>query len=234
MLMGKFETEGNQQNRPPVEPIIIPELQYQSVISVVVGDYHYGALTSTGKLLTWGSFSNGALGLGDPLKIQPGQPGGFANNNDLEFSRNQYFLRVTPPEVRVPAEVNFNHLVAKPKQRFCFSVAAAGWHMGALVINVEPGQEGEEEDVLKEEALDMPGSYTLPDTTNRHGAPARGDGTVNIQPYPLAPALEENYGHTVPILGHRGGMLPFRIGFAGRGLPRGRGRGGQGPGAPGS
>lgn len=29
------------------------------------GDYHYGAITSDGKLLTWGQYSSGALGHGD-------------------------------------------------------------------------------------------------------------------------------------------------------------------------
>ncbi|KAL4267072.1 hypothetical protein AB1N83_000676 [Pleurotus pulmonarius] len=49
---------------PSTQPEIIPILQYQSIISVVTGDYHHGVLTSTGKLLTWGSYSSGALGLG--------------------------------------------------------------------------------------------------------------------------------------------------------------------------
>ena len=73
--MGKLHTDVEQANLDAADfvPRVIPELQYKSVISVVLGDYHYGALTSTGKLLTWGAYSNGALGLGDPKDIEPGQ-----------------------------------------------------------------------------------------------------------------------------------------------------------------
>ena len=39
------------------------------------------------------------------------------------------------------------------------------------------------------------------------------------------PVPEVHQGHAVPMLGFRGGMLPFRVGFAGRGLNRGGFRG---------
>ncbi|CDS01697.1 related to SAF1-protein involved in proteasome-dependent degradation [Sporisorium scitamineum] len=44
------------------EPQLIPELQARGVIKVTMGDYHYGALTQKGEILTWGAWSNGALG----------------------------------------------------------------------------------------------------------------------------------------------------------------------------
>ncbi|SPO29825.1 related to SAF1 - protein involved in proteasome-dependent degradation [Ustilago trichophora] len=44
------------------QPELIPELQAKGVIKVTMGDYHFGALTDKGEILTWGSFSNGALG----------------------------------------------------------------------------------------------------------------------------------------------------------------------------
>ncbi|EST07213.1 F-box domain protein [Kalmanozyma brasiliensis GHG001] len=44
------------------EPELIPELQCRGVIKVTMGDYHYGALTERGEILTWGAFSKGALG----------------------------------------------------------------------------------------------------------------------------------------------------------------------------
>ena len=62
--------------QPPLKPTVIPSLKYRSVISVVLGDYHYGALAGAGKLLAWGQFAKGALGLGDPVDIEPGQLGG--------------------------------------------------------------------------------------------------------------------------------------------------------------
>ncbi|KDQ26645.1 hypothetical protein PLEOSDRAFT_1043136 [Pleurotus ostreatus PC15] len=129
VLMGSLNTGPSEQ------PEIIPALQYKSIISVVVGDYHYGALTSTGKLLTWGAYSSGALGLGDPLELPAGAPGGFPNErlrlHALERGWGQ------PPDVEVPSEVRFDHKLSHPKDRFCFAVTAAGWHMGALVIDLE-------------------------------------------------------------------------------------------------
>jgi hypothetical protein len=38
------------------QPTILPKLQNQGVISVVLGDYHFGALTASGKLFTWGKY----------------------------------------------------------------------------------------------------------------------------------------------------------------------------------
>jgi len=47
------------------------------VISVVCGDSHLGALTSSAKLLMWSQYSRGALGLGDPCKLPIGSPGEY-------------------------------------------------------------------------------------------------------------------------------------------------------------
>ena len=112
-------------------------MQYKDVISVVLGDYHYGALTATGKLLTWGAFSNGALGLGEPVEIEPGQPGGFRTDQERQAMRGSQYMRVTPPNVTVPTEVRFDHGEATRRRTHCFAVAAAGWHTSALVIDLE-------------------------------------------------------------------------------------------------
>lgn len=48
---------GNQQTMAESQPTILPELQNKGVISVVLGDYHFGALTATGKLFTWGIYT---------------------------------------------------------------------------------------------------------------------------------------------------------------------------------
>jgi SCF-associated factor 1 len=154
-------------------PEIIPSLQYRDVISVVLGDYHYGALTSKGELyvkafcfpiaafdaqiglechrFTWGQYSHGALGLGDPVDIPAGQPGGY----ETEETRNRVrdgLRRSVPPRVEVPAKVTFakkkslatpqeegkdHEITYVPKQSFCYLAAAAGWHMGALIIDLE-------------------------------------------------------------------------------------------------
>lgn len=86
-------------------------------------------------MLTWGSYSKGALGLGDPVKLTPGTPGAFRD----EQTRKRAVERGhgEPPEVLVPTEVRFDHGLKHPRKRFCFGVTAAGWHTGALVIDLE-------------------------------------------------------------------------------------------------
>ncbi|KAH9941979.1 RCC1/BLIP-II [Amylocystis lapponica] len=195
VLMGKLGHVDAPVPGPP-HPTILPALQNRGVIAVVLGDYHYGALTADGRLLTWGAFSHGALGLGDPARISVGNPGGFADQRLWDAAQRGSYL--TPPEVRVPAEVP-----SGGRKRFCFAAAAAGWHMGALVIDLE--RDGEEE----AEAEDMPGAF-----------PEQPD----VPPMPHAPGV-------VPMLpfGNGRGLFPFRVGFAGRG----RGIGGGPPGGRG-
>lgn len=123
-----------------LKPKIIPGLQNKSIISVVPGDHHYIALMSSGKVLTWGVCDKGALGLGDPATLPAGAPGGFAVDGVYDL-----------PEVKVPTEIRFDHDRKSPKDRFCFSIAAAGWHTGALVIDLEAdNDESHEEEIINE------------------------------------------------------------------------------------
>lgn len=130
--------KGEVETSPASLPIVIPELQNRSVISVVLGDYHFGALTSSGKLLTWGGYCKGALGLGDPGKLSAGSPGA-ANLG-----------RGPPSDVTAPSEVRFDHgLKAEGRvERYCFAAAASGWHTGALVIDLS-GDEVPPEDLIQ-------------------------------------------------------------------------------------
>ncbi|KAH9884808.1 RCC1/BLIP-II [Cubamyces lactineus] len=200
VLMGKVNSD------PPESylPSVIPELQNRAVISVVVGDYHFGALTSTGELLTWGAFSKGALGLGDPTKVPTGQPGGFADSEQLRTSVNRWGIMRPPPDVRVPTAVRFDHGERRKREKYCFAAAALGWHTGALVIDVDRDDDREDED-----GVDMPGAFPSDD------APSPDEPEIDPAPMP----------GMVHILPHdRGrGFTPFRIGFAGRGMNRGRG-----------
>ena len=82
-----------------------------------------------------GQYSTGALGLGDPANIEPGQPGGFLNQDHRQMALNR--RRGEPPNVSVPTEVRFDHEEKTRKEMFCFAAAAAGWHTGALVIDLE-------------------------------------------------------------------------------------------------
>ncbi|EKM49963.1 uncharacterized protein PHACADRAFT_264421 [Phanerochaete carnosa HHB-10118-sp] len=200
VLMCRMQTtdEEGPISQQRLEPTIIPSLQYRGVISVILGDYHYGALTEAGKLLTWGAFSKGALGLGDPVDIEPGQPGGFSTREQrLAMTNAPGHMLATPPDVRDPTEVRFDHKRKnKGKETYVFAAAAAGWHMGALVIDLESDDEDEEQDSSQA----IPGAF--PDDTT----PPQHD---RWQGPPI-----------LPIRGHRG-VLPFRIGFAGRGIGRG-------------
>ena len=124
--MGRFDAT------PETLPTIIPGLQNRSVTSVFSGYNHFGALTSSGKLLTWGNYSHGALGLGDPGKLPVGSPGGYANEEERVGAHNY------PPDVTVPTEVRFNHgLRAEGRvKRYCFTAAAGGWSTAALVVDL--------------------------------------------------------------------------------------------------
>ena len=166
--------QGETDTTPEVLPIIIPELQNRSVISVVLGDYHFGALTSSGKLLTWGQYSKGALGLGDPGKLPAGSPGGFAEEE--RRLRAQTLGHGFPPNVAAPSEVRFDHgLKAEGKvERYCFAAAAGGWHTGALVIDLA-GDEVPPEDL--EQHLEM---EVLRETAFSRGRwTGRGRGWIN-------------------------------------------------------
>ncbi|KAL0577909.1 hypothetical protein V5O48_004073 [Marasmius crinis-equi] len=180
VLMGDMGTTAESQ------PQVIPELQNRGVISVVLGDYHSGALTADGKLLTWGAYSDGALGLGDPGRLDVGAPGGFATAEHRTTAIERH--RGDPPAVEVPTEVRFDHKRKKAKERFCISAAASGWHMGALVIDLEPNENDDDSDIEESE------DEQEPDRSFLGRPPRRGIGG--------------------PIF--RGGPVS-RIGFAGRG-----------------
>ncbi|KDQ61371.1 hypothetical protein JAAARDRAFT_30797 [Jaapia argillacea MUCL 33604] len=211
VLMGSTSTTSTDS------PKIIPALQHKSVISVILGDYHYGALTSTGKLYTWGSFSKGALGLGDPVNLEVGQPGGFAREQHRLRAQSHRFG--TPPNVDVPTEVKFDYGLKKPRNRFCFAASAAGWHTGALVIDLDEEEDQEEEDPTVHSPAQDP-SRRLP-----------GLFPTGPLPHPVGPHMIGRGGAPLQALPLRGrGVLPFRVGYPGRGMGmRGRGEGGRGP-----
>ena len=90
--MGKRDPDTQEWNT-----MVLPELQNRGVISVVLGDYHYGALLEVESCsLGW----------------------------------------VQIPAIEVPTKVRFDHGLKQRREPFVFGVAAAGWHMGALVIDL--------------------------------------------------------------------------------------------------
>ena len=126
---------GAENTLPDSQPEIQASLQNRDVISVVLGDYHWGALTAAGKLYTWGGYSSGALGLGDPTQVPRGAPGGYASDAQRQQARR---LRIIPPVVVEPTEVRFGTRDGcGGRETFVFGATASGWHMGALVIELE-------------------------------------------------------------------------------------------------
>ncbi|KAF8587910.1 RCC1/BLIP-II [Ramaria rubella] len=127
--------KGSKDTHNDAQPEIPSALQHRGVISIVLGDYHFGALTSTGTLLAWGAYSSGALGLGDPTQLPAGHPGGYTDKRDRE--RGSRF-RITPPDVLEPTEVKFGtRKGGKGRKSFVFDATASGWHTGALVIDLD-------------------------------------------------------------------------------------------------
>ena len=206
-------------------PKVIPGLQGRDIVSVVLGDYHYAALTQDGHLFTWGQYSKGALGLGDPSKIPPGQPGGFAllpPGHNLGGRTPS-----SPPKVEVPSEVFFDHEDGKA-DKFVFAIAACGWHTVALVIDV---------DYAKDKGHKIP-VHPDDDTTSIASGDEQAWNEANTpsRPYtrpgvalrgPFINPVDEVMGFT-PRLRRSGNpaVLPIqlrhaRIGFAGRGRGRG-------------
>ena len=125
---------GGQSTNVRSRPQILPALQYRSIVSVTLGDYHFGAVTSTGRLLTWGAYSKGALGLGDPLELPLGAPGGYQTAEEVEDARTNWWIE--PPRVNEPVEVKFDRGRKRGRRR-CVAASASGWHTGALVNGFE-------------------------------------------------------------------------------------------------
>ncbi|BGP24327.1 hypothetical protein JCM10295v2_003237 [Rhodotorula toruloides] len=90
------------------EPRVIPGLQNIGVINVAHGDYHHVALTSNGRLFSWGAYSAGALGLGHPqlantpLSLPP-------TGSELRASQPDVEERIRPhPMPRIIRDDQFN------------------------------------------------------------------------------------------------------------------------------
>lgn len=197
-------------------------MQNKSVISIGLGDYHKVALTADGKLYTWGSFSRGALGLGKPEDLPVGAPGGYRTQQQLDRAKAGASPQVA--EVETPTEVHFDQ--GEKKERFCFAATAAGWHTGALVIDMNPevSRKGSAKGhvyntfLRQDEGEDGMEEHNGPEVTA--GMPGHFDprGPLMI---PRTSPLEAPF--FVPRA--HAPLSPFRIGFPGRGRRAGRGRG---------
>ncbi|KAG8728735.1 hypothetical protein FRC12_021544 [Ceratobasidium sp. 428] len=145
VLLGKADT--TRQDAPK----IVPELQNRNVISVVLGDYHYCALTANGELFSWGKYSNGALGLGRPRQRQQRGSRFQARHAGMPLLHQPMMPILHQParsperrDVDKPTRVSFDH-EDHIRDRYVFAVAAAGWHCGALVIDLHSSTSASDE-----------------------------------------------------------------------------------------
>ena len=204
-------------------PQVIPELQGIGVIKIVQGDYSFGALTSDGRLRTWGQYSGGALGLGHPSLLNtplthpslrspaPTPPVQSSSQSNL-FPLPQITPRLpiapvihyrSPDSVAKPTVVLFGKEpspiegnAAEPENRTSgkFVVSATMSGFHTAAIAVELGEREDGEEVVPEE---------VPEAAESTGGLRTG----------IFPTM-------------RGGRLPFRLGYAARGMHRGPGDGG--------
>lgn len=79
-----------------------------------------GALTSKGRLYTWGSRSSGALGLGAPRLST------LLNSDNL----------TTPLRVLFPGDVENDD----ERGKYVFQMTMGGGHSGALVVDLDPSE----------------------------------------------------------------------------------------------
>lgn len=110
---------GNASN----ELKIVPQLQFQNIKSIEIGDYHFLALTNQGEVLSWGRESGqcGCLGLGNKTTV--------LENNDTVQDLGLYDgIHVsTPLKVKNPVE-----------QGKWVQITASGWHSGGIFIASNP------------------------------------------------------------------------------------------------
>ncbi|KAI0343294.1 RCC1/BLIP-II [Trametopsis cervina] len=237
VLMGNIERDPAAQqpittsilpHPAPFKPIILPSLQSprNKVISVILGDYHFGALTDSGKILTWGAFSKGALGLGDPVDLDVGVPGGYRTEAIKTNAIRSRSSEMSPPDVTIPGVVRFDWEERKMgkagKERYCFAAVAAGWHVGALVIDLEVREETDKPRKHLNNGCLLSLLSKQPDTDEPGPSPAAEEHEPDVNmPGAFTPARPTQSRE--PAFG-RIGMPPFRIGFAGRGAGRIGGR----------
>lgn len=101
-----------------LQPEPLPGLQGKGVIQIAIGDHHYAALTNKGEVLTWGNGDNGELGLGSTVR------------SIAEPTRVRFDLRSNAASASASAA----EASETEEEPFVFSITAAGWHTGALIL----------------------------------------------------------------------------------------------------
>ncbi|GJN89046.1 hypothetical protein Rhopal_002020-T1 [Rhodotorula paludigena] len=216
---GSIVLLGKKPWRPDPVPEVMPELQNIGVIKIAHGDYHNLALTSSGRIYSWGAYSNGALGLGHPqlsgtpLSIPPVSasqvpPQDAASIPPVPIQRPPERVD-KPTRVRFPGETDGADAGEERRDKFVYSVTASGWHSGCLAVDTSSraSASGAQEPLIPLDAS------TAAQAAEREFAELRRRQD------------EEQLNGSQSWMGRLGTAMPFRIGFAGRGAARGGGAG---------
>ncbi|KAH9823499.1 regulator of chromosome condensation 1/beta-lactamase-inhibitor protein II [Melampsora americana] len=149
------------------EPEVIPTLQKRGVIQISLGDHHFLALLSNGQLLSWGSYSAGALGLGHPRRPHK------ALVQEISESDTYDLLDKPTPTLLQSfsgSDGRWERDDAGMKRRYVFAATAAGWHSGCLAFGID---EDEDEDlglgVIDEDRSDEETGFTRQPILNPNG-----------------------------------------------------------------
>lgn len=159
-------------------------------LRVSLGDYHFLALLANGQLLSWGSYSAGALGLGHPRR--PHRRLIPDSTSSVQQVADPHHETATPTVLQSFSgtdgrwEIEGDGVVMS--RRYVFAVTAAGWHSGCLAFGLD---EDEDHDV----GVDV---LTSVDEVN-------GEGST------MGEAREVRH----PVL-NPNGRFRFRIGYPGR------------------
>ncbi|GAA99187.1 uncharacterized protein L969DRAFT_102561 [Mixia osmundae IAM 14324] len=201
--------QGSHETRPDSLPTIVPELQHKGIIRVVLGDWHYGALTTNGQLLTWGQYSKGAVGHGKSNSDVRSTADATAQTRLAPARRAQ---QAPALNVAKPTAVDFSvrqpdQLAPRTSQQFVFNASFGGWHSSALTFSNSEEEDDDEGDSVDDEpggeTSDMPGSF--PRSNAEPDDLADPDGAIGNHPRVFR------------------GAGRFRIGYAGRFMNRGAG-----------
>ncbi|KAF8538139.1 regulator of chromosome condensation 1/beta-lactamase-inhibitor protein II [Trichophaea hybrida] len=171
-----------------ISPRIIEGLDKYNIVDVAFGDWHCLALTDTGKVLSWGTESQGcgSLGLG---------PREEAQKLGVQWIPNQDGILNTPQIVNFDRP--YSELCANEgTTTYAYKISASGWHSCALVAVVE------ENSTLTAGGISQTGDSASDSKGKNISLPA--DSSSQTQPdlpKSLPPKTER---------GHRGGIVGMR------------------------
>ncbi|KAG0143509.1 hypothetical protein CROQUDRAFT_48734 [Cronartium quercuum f. sp. fusiforme G11] len=155
-----FVFMGTKESGAKDDPVVIPGLQKRGVIQVSLGDHHFLALLSNGQVLSWGSYSAGALGLGHPQ--HPHRPLFGSPPQDASDYR-QGIPNPTALQSFSGTDGCWEGDEVMTR-RYVFSITAAGWHSGCLAFGLD---EGEDLDQGLDVILEVEGSNSRKEEVSR-------------------------------------------------------------------